>query len=69
VNERSLSGVIKARLALVRQAGKQYTQTGETDETPLSESASPMIPEEPYAAIVTSGASIILYADPRKEIN
>ena len=43
------------RLALVRQAGKQYAQTGRIDETLLSEIGSPMIPEEQYAAIVNGG--------------
>ena len=40
------------RLELVRQAGRQYAETGEIDEALLSEIGSPMIPEEQYAAIV-----------------
>ena len=47
--------VTKPRLALVRQAGKQYAQTGRIDEALLSELGSPMIPEEQYAAIVNGG--------------
>ena len=40
------------RLALVRQAGRQYAGTGEIDAALLAEIGSPMIPEETYAAIV-----------------
>ena len=40
------------RLALIRQAGKQYAETGAIDEALLREIGSPMIPEEQYAAIV-----------------
>ena len=47
--------VTEPRLALVRQAGKQYAQTGRIDEALLSEIGSPMIPEEQYAAIVNGG--------------
>ncbi len=47
--------VTKPRLALVRQAGKQYAQTGRIDKALLSEIGSPMIPEEQYAAIVNGG--------------
>ena len=43
------------RLALVRQAGKQYAQAGEIDGALLAEIGSPMIPEEQYAAIVNGG--------------
>ena len=43
------------RLALVRQAGRQYAETGEIDAALLSEISSPMIPEEQYAAIVNGG--------------
>lgn len=39
------------RLALVKQAGKQYAETGEIDEKWLAEICSPMIPEDVYAAI------------------
>ena len=47
--------VTKPRLALVRQAGTQYAQTGEIDTALLEEIQSPMIPEAQYAAIVNSG--------------
>ena len=43
------------RLRLVRQAGKQYAETGEIDAVLLAEISSPMIPEEQYAAIVNGG--------------
>jgi len=43
------------RLALVRQAGRQYAQTGEIDGALRGEIGSPMIPEEQYAAIVNGG--------------
>ena len=39
------------RLALFRQAGKQYAETGEIDAVLLAEICSPMIPENLYAAI------------------
>ena len=44
--------VTQPRLALIRQAGKQYAETGGVDEALLAEICSPMIPEETYAAIV-----------------
>ena len=44
--------VTEPRLALVRQAGKQYAEAGEIDAALLREIGSPMIPEEQYAAIV-----------------
>ena len=47
--------VTEPRLELVRQAGKQYAETGRIDETLLTEIGSPMIPEEQYAAIVNGG--------------
>ena len=47
--------VTEPRLRLVRQAGKQYAETGRIDETLLTEIGSPMIPEEQYAAIVNGG--------------
>ena len=47
--------VTEPRLALVKQAGRQYAQTGEIDGTLLNEIGSPMIPEEQYAAIVNGG--------------
>ena len=39
------------RLELVKQAGKQYAETGEIDEKLLAEICSPMIPEDVYAGI------------------
>jgi hypothetical protein len=39
------------RLELVKQAGKQYAETGEIDEKLLAEIRSPMIPEDVYAEI------------------
>ncbi|MBR3740280.1 MAG: flavodoxin family protein [Clostridia bacterium] len=47
--------VTDPRLRLVRQAGKQYAETGRIDETLLTEIGSPMIPDEQYAAIVNGG--------------
>ena len=47
--------VTEPRLALVIQAGRQYAETGEINETLLAEIGSPMIPEEKYAAIVNGG--------------
>ena len=40
------------RLELVRQAGKQYAQTGSIDDVLYSQVCSPMIPEDMYADIV-----------------
>ena len=48
--------VTEPRLALVRQAGKQYAETDEIEATLLAEICSPMIPEETYAAIVNGEA-------------
>ena len=47
--------VTEPRLALVKQAGKQYAEAGEIDEELLAEIGTPMIPEEQYAAIVNGG--------------
>jgi len=47
--------VTAPRLALVRQAGRQYAQTGMIDGALLAEIESPLIPEEQYAAIVNGG--------------
>lgn len=44
------------RLALARQAGRQYAGTGKIDARLLAELCSPMIPEETYAAIVNAEA-------------
>ena len=48
--------VTEPRLRLVRQAGRQYAETGRIDSALLAEICSPMIPEETYAAIVNAGA-------------
>ena len=47
--------VTEPRLALVRQAGHQYADSGIIDDALIREISSPMIPEEQYAAIVNSG--------------
>ena len=47
--------VTEPRLALVKQAGSQYAQSGEIDGELLHEIGSPMIPEDQYAAIVNGG--------------
>ncbi len=53
-NEAEADPVTKPRLALVRQAGRQYAETGAIEEKLHAEIMSPMIPEETYAAIVNS---------------
>ena len=47
--------VTEPRWALVKQAGKQFAETGTIDPALLEEIGSPMIPEETYAAIVNGG--------------
>ena len=47
--------VTAPRLALLRQAGRQYAESGAIDAALLAEIGSPMIPEESYAAIVNAG--------------
>ena len=54
-NAPQAAAVTEPRLALVRQAGKQYAEAGEIDAALLREIGSPMIPEEQYAAIVNGG--------------
>ena len=44
--------VTAPRLELIKQAGRQYAETGEIDARLLAEIGSPMIPEETYAKIV-----------------
>ena len=46
--------VTAPRLALVRQAGRQYAETGGIASDLLAQIGSPMIPEEQYAAIVNN---------------
>lgn len=48
--------VTEPRLALVRQAGRQYAETGKIGEELLAQICSPMIPEDIYVGIVNSGA-------------
>ena len=50
------ASVTLPRLALIKNAGRQYAETGAIDPALLSEIGSPMIPEETYAAIVNGGA-------------
>ena len=47
--------VTEPRLALVRNAGRQYAENGEIAADLLAGIVSPMIPEETYAAIVNAG--------------
>ena len=49
------AAVTVPRLALIKQAGRQYAEKGDIGAPLLSEITSPMIPEEQYAAIVNSG--------------
>ena len=51
-NAPEAAAVTEPRLELVRQAGRQYAETGEIDASLLAEITSPMIPEDQYAAIV-----------------
>lgn len=46
--------VTKPRLALVKEAGRQYAETGTIEENLLNEICSPMITENEYAKIVNS---------------
>ena len=50
-NANEAAEVTVLRSELVKQAGKQYAETGEIDEKWLAEICSPMIPEDVYAAI------------------
>ena len=54
-NAPEASVVTVPRLALLRQAGRQYAETGEIPQELLAAICSPMIPEEQYAAIVNAG--------------
>jgi len=54
-NAPEAAAVTEPRLALVKQAGRQYAETGEINESLLAEIGTPMIPEEQYAAIVNGG--------------
>ncbi|MBR6499380.1 MAG: hypothetical protein IKT23_06820, partial [Clostridia bacterium] len=46
------NSVTLPRLEKVREAGRQYAETGSIDPYLLQEITSPMIPEEVYARIV-----------------
>lgn len=46
--------VTKPRLVLVKEAGRQYAETGTIEENLLNEICSPMIPENEYEKIVNS---------------
>ena len=50
-NVHEATEVTVPRLELVKQAGKQYAETGEIDEKLFAEVCSPMITEDVYAAI------------------
>ena len=47
--------VTEPRLALIKQAGKQYAETRKIDAELMAKIEVPMIPEEQYAAIVNAG--------------
>ncbi len=47
--------VTEPRLALIRQAGRLYAETGSIPETMQEQICSPMIPEDIYASIVNGG--------------
>lgn len=47
--------VTEPRLTRVKQAGRQFAETGEIDASLLEKICSPMIPDEQYAAIVNGG--------------
>ena len=51
-NAPEASSVTVPRLALVREAGRQYSRTGTIEAGLLAQISSPMIPEEIYAGIV-----------------
>ena len=50
-NATEAAEVTVPRLALVKQAGKQYADTGKIDDDLLVEICSPMIPEDAFATI------------------
>ncbi len=50
------AAVTAPRLALVREAGRQYAERGVIDTALLAQIGTPMIPEETYAGIVNGGA-------------
>ena len=54
-NAPEAAGVTGPRLALLRQAGRQFAGTGAVSPELIEEIKTPMIPEEVYAAIVNTG--------------
>ena len=57
VNAPEAAIVTVLRLALVRQAGRAYAESGAIDADLLAQIGSPMIPEETYAQIVNGGVN------------
>lgn len=55
-NAPEAASVTKPRLALIKEAGRQYGKTGSVDAALLEQIGSPMIPEEIYARIVNGQA-------------
>ncbi|MDO5423643.1 MAG: hypothetical protein Q4F41_07960 [Eubacteriales bacterium] len=51
-NAPEAASVTEPRLELVKQAGRQYAESGSIDAELMEEIGSPMIPEETYAQIV-----------------
>lgn len=54
-NVAEAESVTKPRLALLRQAGRQYARSGVIDPALMEQIVSPMIPEDVYAGIVNGG--------------
>ena len=54
-NASEATDVTVHRLTLIKQAGRQYAEKGEIEDSLLAEITSPMIPDDQYAAIVNSG--------------
>ena len=51
------AAVTQPRLVLVKQAGRQYAESGEIDAALLLEIGTPMIPEQTYAVIINGGSA------------
>ena len=56
-NAPQAASVTGPRLELVRQAGRQYAESGAIDDKLMAEICSPMIPEEEYIKIVNASVS------------
>ena len=54
-NAPEAAAVTGPRLALIREAGRQYAESGVIEDALMKEISSPMIPEEQYAKIVNAG--------------